>query len=115
MTLRYIQVKLIELGDGLKLVSDRQGGVKGDFQNFGLCNWMLGFSGGSVVKNPPARAGDNGFNPWVRKIPWRMKGNQLQSFTWEISWTEEPGGQQSMGCKRVGHNLATEQQQLDVK
>ena len=27
-----------------------------------------------VVKNPPANAGDvrdEGFNPWVRKIPWR--------------------------------------------
>ena len=28
---------------------------------------------------------------------------------WEIPWTEEPGGLQSMGC-RVGHNLATKQQ-----
>ena len=28
---------------------------------------------------------------------------------WEISWTEEPGGVQSMGLQRVGHNLATKQ------
>ena len=27
---------------------------------------------------------------------------------WEIPWTEEPGGLQSMGLQRVGHNLATE-------
>ena len=26
---------------------------------------------------------------------------------WEIPWTEEPGGQQSMGSQRVGHNLET--------
>ena len=26
---------------------------------------------------------------------------------WEIPWTEEPGGLQSMGSQRVGHNLAT--------
>ena len=29
---------------------------------------------GLVVKNPPAKAGDNkrcGFDPWIRKIPWR--------------------------------------------
>ena len=32
---------------------------------------------------------------------------------WEIPWTEEPGGLQSMDLQRVGHNLATEQQQLD--
>ena len=29
---------------------------------------------------------------------------------WRIPWTEEPGGLQYMGCKRVGHDLATEQQ-----
>ena len=28
---------------------------------------------------------------------------------WKIPWTEEPGGQESMGLKRVGHDLATEQ------
>ena len=26
---------------------------------------------------------------------------------WEIPWTEEPGGLQSMGSQRVRHNLAT--------
>ena len=25
---------------------------------------------------------------------------------WEIPWTEEPGGLQSMGSQRVGHDLA---------
>ena len=30
----------------------------------------------------------------------------------EIPWTEEPGGLQSMGLQRVGHNLATKQQQF---
>ena len=27
---------------------------------------------------------------------------------WGIPWTEEPGGLQSMGSQRVGHDLATE-------
>ena len=31
---------------------------------------------------------------------------------WEIPWTEEPGGLQSMVSQKVGHNLATEQRQL---
>jgi len=31
------------------------------------------FPGGSVVKNLPDNAGDAGFNPGVRKIPWRRK------------------------------------------
>ena len=32
---------------------------------------------------------------------------------WEIPWTEEPGGLQSMGLQRVGHNLLTKQQHGD--
>ena len=36
-------------------------------------NCHLGFPGGSVVKNPPANAGDAGFDPWVGNIPWRRK------------------------------------------
>ena len=29
---------------------------------------------------------------------------------WEIPWTEEPGGLQTIGSQRVGHDLATAQQ-----
>ena len=31
-----------------------------------------------------------------------------------IPWTEEPGGLQSMGSQRVGHDLVTEQQQMQI-
>ena len=31
---------------------------------------------------------------------------------WEIPWTEEYGGQQSMGVQRVRHDSVTKQQQL---
>ena len=31
---------------------------------------------------------------------------------WRIPWTEEPGGLQSMGLQRIGHELATKQQEL---
>ena len=39
-----------------------------------------GFLGGSVVKNPPANAGDvrDRFSPWVGKIPGGGNGNPLQ-------------------------------------
>ena len=37
-----------------------------------VCRLIEGFPGGSVVKNPPANAGDS-FDPWVRKILWRRK------------------------------------------
>ena len=38
-----------------------------------MAAFPLGFPGGSVVKNPPANAGDTGFNSWVGKIPWSRK------------------------------------------
>ena len=31
----------------------------------------MDFLGGSVVKNPPAKQEETGFDLWVRKIPWR--------------------------------------------
>ena len=33
---------------------------------------------------------------------------------WEIPWTEELGGIQSMGLQRVRHDLATKQQHKEV-
>ena len=33
---------------------------------------------------------------------------------WEIPWTEESGGLQSMGLQRVGHDLLTKQQQHNL-
>ena len=33
---------------------------------------------------------------------------------WETSWTEVPGGLQSMGSQRVGQDLATKQQSLSI-
>ena len=30
---------------------------------------------------------------------------------WEIPWTDEPGGLQSVGSQRVGYSLVTKQQQ----
>ena len=53
-----------------------------------------------------------GFDPWVRKIPWRRK--------WQPTPVFLPGkshGRRSLvgyslwSCKRVGHNLATKQKQ----
>ena len=33
---------------------------------------------------------------------------QSSILTWEIPWTEEPGGLQSMGSQRVGHDSHTD-------
>ena len=34
--------------------------------------------------------------------------------TWRIPWTEEPGGLQSMGLQRVGHNSVTKYTHRDT-
>ena len=68
-----------------------------------------GLPGGSVVKKLPANAGDAGD---VGSTPGsgRFPGSSLEMAThssilaWEIPWTEEPGGLQSMGSQRVGYN-----------
>ena len=42
---------------------------------------MMGFPGGTVVKNPPAmpvRYKSHRFDPWVGKIPGGRHGNPLQ-------------------------------------
>ena len=36
------------------------------------------------------------------------------TLAWKIPWTEEPGGLQSMQLQRVGHDLATKQQQQTI-
>ena len=47
--------------------------------------------------------------PWVGKIPWRRKWQPTPVFLpGESSWTEEPGGLQSMGLQRSGHYWAAE-------
>ena len=72
------------------------------------------FPGGSVVQNPPANAGDVkrlGFDPWVRKIPWRRK--------WQPTLIFLPGkshekrslvGYSPWGGKGIGHGLVTKQE-----
>ena len=44
----------------------------------------------------------------------KEKATQPNILAWEIPWTEEPGGLQSMGSQRVRHDLGTEQQQQTV-
>ena len=73
-----------------------------------------GFSDGPVEKNPPPKQ-----ETWVWSLDWEdplEKGMATHSsiLAWEIPWTVEPGGLQSMGSQRVGHDRATRQQQQQV-
>ena len=65
---------------------------------------LLGFPGGSVVGNLPAK----------QEKPVRFLGQEdpLQkemathssTLAWKIPWTEETGGLQFMGSQRLGHD-----------
>ena len=45
-----------------------------------------------------------GFNPWIRKIPWRRKWQPLQHSCLGKPMDREPGGLQSTGSQRVRHD-----------
>ena len=50
--------------------------LQGPVLRFSALIYQRGFPAGSVVKNTPANAGDEGdhrFDPWVGKIPWSSK------------------------------------------
>ena len=50
------------------------------------------FPGGSVVKNPPANAGDAGTILGLGRPSGGGNGNPLHILAWKIPWTEEPRG-----------------------
>ena len=57
-----------------------------------------------AVKNPLASVGDIrdvDSIPGSGRSPGEEHGNPLE---WEIPWTEEPGGLQSIGSQRVRHD-----------
>ena len=67
------------------------------------------FPSGLVVKNLRANAGtteDVGSIPGSGRSPGEGNGNHSSIFAWKILGTEEPGGLQSMGSQRVGHDWA---------
>ena len=60
-----------------------------------------------MVENPPEMR-----DTWVWSLGWEdplEEGVATHStiLAWRIPWTEEPGGLQSTGSQRVGHDWAT--------
>ena len=57
-----------------------------------------------MVKYPPAM-----WETWVQSLGWEdplEEGMATHSsiLAWRIPWTEEPGGLQSTGSQRIGHD-----------
>ena len=68
-----------------------------------------GLPGGLKVKNPPAHVGTN---PWVGKILWRRKWHPTPVFLpGNFHGQRSLAGYSPLGCKRVGHDSVTKQQQ----
>ena len=70
-------------------------------------NVLGGFPGGSEDKASACNAGDQGFDPWVRKMPWRRKWQPTPVFL-----PGESHGQRSLAGysprgRRVRHDWAT--------
>ena len=65
---------------------------------------LLGFPCSSVNKEYACSVRDR-----VRSLGWKdplekEMATHSSILAWKISWTEEPGGLQSMGWQRVGHD-----------
>ena len=75
--------------------------------------WVIGgFPSSSALENPPAI--------WETQL-WSLDALEESMAThstilaWRIPWTENPGGLQSMGLRRVGHDIATEYAHMQPK
>ena len=61
-----------------------------------------------MVKNSPARQETGVQSPGQEDpLEKEMATTHISILAWKISWTEKPGGLQSMGRKRIGHDLAS--------
>ena len=68
----------------------------------------MGLPGESVIKNLRSNK-----KTWIRTLggedpPEKEMTTHSIILAWEIQWTEEPSGLQSMGSQRVRYNLVTE-------
>ena len=68
-----------------------------------LCGSMLGLVA-QLIRSLPATQ-----ETWVRSPDWKDRlekemATHSSILAWKISWTEEPGGLQSLGWQRVGHD-----------
>ena len=62
--------------------------------------FSVGFPGGLEVKASACNAGHPGQEDPLEKV----MATHPTVLAWRIPWTEEPGGLQSTGSQRVGHD-----------
>ena len=100
-----------EVPGGLQSMGSQSGTWLINYSSSSIHTWW-GFPSDYVVKNLPANIGGTRFDPWVRKISWRRKWQPILVFSpGKYHGQRSLEGCNSWGCKGVGHNLATKQQQ----
>ena len=72
--------------------------------NCNISKNLMDFPIAQMVKNLPAMQ-----EIWVRSLGWedpleKEMATPSNILAWRKPWTEEPGGLQSMGSQRVGHD-----------
>ena len=75
--------------------------------NSWLAQWdkcSLGLHGGSDGKESAFNVGDLGSIPGSGISLEKGMATHSSILAWRIPWTEEPGGLNSMGLQRVGHD-----------
>ena len=87
----------------MSLLHNVWGFIWGNLKSFG------DFPGGSDGKESVCNVGDPGSILGQEDPLENGMATHSNILAWEIPWTGEPGGLQSMESQRVGHNLATEQ------
>ena len=68
-----------------------------------------------MVKNLPAMQEIQIRSPDQEDPLEKIMATHSSILAWRISWIEEPGGLQSMGLKRVGHDYIFEVKSVDHK
>jgi len=66
---------------------------------YGDVSSLWDFPGGSVVKHLPPNAGDIDWSLGQEDSLEKEMATHSSILVWKISWTEEPGGIQSMGSQ----------------
>ena len=67
---------------------------------------LLCFPGGLDGKQSACSVGDPGLIPGLGRSPWKREWLTIPTIlAWRISWTEEPGRLQSLGCKESDMTL----------
>ena len=68
---------------------------------------LVGFLGGPTGKEPTCQCRRHkrcGFDSYVEEPLEEGMATHSSNLAWGIPWTEEPGGLQSIGSRRVRHN-----------